>query len=397
MIVVVISQMLGGLGLSAGITVGALIAKDLLGTDQMAGLPIAIFTLGSALAAFLIGRVTKVKGRRVGLSFGYIIGGIGGIGVIYSTASANIPLLFISLFLYGSGTATNLFVRYAGTDIALPGKSAQSVGIAMMATTFGAIIGPNLSSTTSKLADSLNLPILTGQFILASFAFLFAGIILLIFLKPDPFFVAKYIEKHTTISVNEEQSVIQTNKKAILFGGTVLVVSQLLMIGVMTMTPVHIQHGGHGLSASGIVIAVHVAGMYLPSMLTGTLIEKFGANRVALLSGITLLLAAIIGFVAPVNSIFLLSIALFLLGLGWNFGLISGTDIVIQATNLNERPATQGKVDIFVAISGAFGGYISGVIVDSSSFGMLNVIAGIISIILILVIWNFSRKLSKTK
>ena len=116
--VVVMSQIFGGAGLAAGITVGALIARDMLGTASFAGLPAALFTLGSALAAFLVGRISQRFGRRYGLSLGFITGGIGAIGVIFATTMDNVLLLFISLFVYGAGTSTNLQARYAGTDLA---------------------------------------------------------------------------------------------------------------------------------------------------------------------------------------------------------------------------------------------------------------------------------------
>jgi len=152
--VVVMSQIFGGAGLAAGITVGALIARDMLGTASFAGLPAALFTLGSALAAFLVGRISQRFGRRYGLSLGFITGGIGAIGVIFATTMDNVLLLFISLFVYGAGTSTNLQARYAGTDLASDKQRATAISIAMVSTTIGAVAGPNLVTPTADSSHS---------------------------------------------------------------------------------------------------------------------------------------------------------------------------------------------------------------------------------------------------
>src|SRR5690606_12015755 len=102
--VVVVSQVLGGAGLAAGITVGALLAQDMLGSQGLAGVPVALFTLGSALTAFLVGRLTHRRGRRVGLAAGFGAGGVGAIGVVVAAVADNAPLLFAALFVYGAGT-----------------------------------------------------------------------------------------------------------------------------------------------------------------------------------------------------------------------------------------------------------------------------------------------------
>ncbi len=168
--VVLLSQTLGGAGLAAGITVGALLAKEMLGIESLSGLASALFTLGSALAAYLVGRITQNYGRRYGLALGFITGGIGALGVVIAANFDSIVLLFLSLFIYGAGTATNLQARYAGTDLAGPNQRAKSVSIAMVATTVGAVAGPNLVTPMGHVAQSLNMPALAGPFLLATVA-----------------------------------------------------------------------------------------------------------------------------------------------------------------------------------------------------------------------------------
>lgn len=156
LLIVVISQIFGGAGLAAGVTVGALLAQDMLGIEGFAGVPTALFTLGSAMAALLIGRLSQRSGRRLGLAVGFLAGGIGAIGVVLAAVSHSIVLLFASLFIYGAGTATNLQARYAGTDLAKPTQRETAVSIAMVSTTFGAVAGPDLVGVMGRFATSLS-------------------------------------------------------------------------------------------------------------------------------------------------------------------------------------------------------------------------------------------------
>lgn len=386
--VVILSQTLGGLGLAAGITVGALIAQDLLKSDTLAGLPLALFTLGSALAALLVGRITQKNGRRLGLSAGFIIGGLGALGVIFSTAIANIFFLFLSLFIYGFGTATNLQARYAGSDLAEPEERSRSISLTMVATTFGAVLGPNLSGVMAKVALALGLPALTGSFILSAIAYLSAGLILFFFLRPDPFIVAK------ELAVNEktEPATIIENKLDLRIGAFILIASHLVMVAIMTMTPIHMKSHGHMLGTVGLVIGIHIGSMYLPSLITGSLVQKIGPYKMGIYSGLTLLAAALLALIAPASSTTLLTIALSLLGIGWNFGLISGTTIVVNATSLENRAKTQGSIDVFVALAGALAGILSGFVVDHYSFGALSILGGMIALLLVGYLTLFYKK-----
>ncbi|WP_413376251.1 MFS transporter [Alkalihalobacillus sp. 1P02AB] len=394
--IVVISQIFGGAGLAAGITVGALLAQEMLGTDAYAGLPIALFTLGSALAAYVVGRSTQQFGRRLGLSLGFFTGGVGAIGVVFAALFGQIWLLFLSLFIYGAGTATNLQARYAGTDLAKPRQRATAISIAMVFTTFGAVAGPNLVSVMGNFAERMGIPSLAGPFILAAVAFLLAGLVIFVLLRPDPFLLAKKIEKEKNERKTEEQRANEPveifNKKGVIAGATVMVSTQIVMVAIMTMTPVHMGHHGHGLSEIGLVIAVHVAAMYLPSLVTGVLVDKIGRKIMVLAAGVTLILAGGFAAFGPADSLMNLMIALALLGLGWNFGLISGTTIIVDATTATTRAKTQGTVDVLIALAGASGGALSGMVVAHSSYATLSLAGGVLAFLFIpFVVWMLRR------
>ncbi|MGD6892235.1 MFS transporter [Bacillus mobilis] len=396
LLIVSISQMFGGAGLAAGITVGALLAQQMLGTDAYAGLPAAMFTMGSAVAAFFVGKLSQKYGRRIGLAGGFIVGGLGAIGVVMAAVTNSIILLLVSLLIYGAGTATNLQARYAGTDLANKKQRATAISITMVMTTFGAVAGPNLVGVMGRFAHSIGIPELAGPFILSAAAFILAGIVLFVMLRPDPLLIANMIETYKQEHTYKGQAVTEEaieNKRGITVGAIVMILTQVVMVAIMTMTPVHMGHHGHDLSAVGLVIGFHVGAMYLPSLVTGMLIDKIGRTTMSIAGGVILLAAGVIAAIAPSDSLILLIVALSLLGLGWNLGLISGTAQIVDATIPSTRAKTQGKIDVLIALAGASGGAMSGMVVANSSYAALSLAGGVIAFMLIpVVIWARTGK-----
>lgn len=384
--VLVASQVLSGAGLAAGVTVGALLAQDMLGTTSLAGLPSALFTAGSALAAVSVGRISQARGRRPGLATGYLTGAIGSAGVVTAAVLDKPVLLFIALFVYGAGTATNLQARYAGADLAPAGHRAQAVSTVLVATTLGGVAGPNLAAPAGTFAEHLGIPNLAGLFIISGAAYALAAIVLALWLRPDPLLMARTLaeeEEAATTATTSDADHGADGRGGVVLGALVMVLTQLVMVAIMTMTPVHMHDHGHGTAASGLVIAIHIGAMYLPSPLTGCLVDRYGRMKIAAASGITLLSAGILAAAAPGDSVALLALALALLGLGWNFGLVSGTTIITDTVPLATRAKTQGLVDVSIAIAGATGGMASGIMVAATSYPALALTGGVLSLALL--------------
>ncbi|WP_206055575.1 MFS transporter [Nocardioides sp. GY 10127] len=415
--VVVAGQVLGGAGLAAGVTVGALLAQQLLGSEGLAGVPTALFTLGSAGAAYGIGRLSQRHGRRIGLGLGFGLGGLGAVGVVVAAATGWVPLLLVSLLVYGAGTATNLQARYAGTDLAPATARGRAISVALVATTLGAVAGPNLVEPLGRLAVGLGLPALAGPFLLAAVAYSAAGLVLVTLLSPDPLLLARELEESTSAAAAAPTPTVPTpaaRTPAALtrddadpapsrsapsragsgawVGATIMVVTQMAMVAVMTMTPVHMRAHHHDLGDIGLVIGLHIAAMYLPSLLTGALVDRVGRVPMAVAAGLVLLAAGLTAALAPGDSMPLLVLALVLLGLGWNLGLISGTALVVDATTPAARPRVQGSVDVLVALSGAGGGVLSGLVVGASSYAVLGLGAGLLSLALVPVLALTARR-----
>jgi MFS family permease len=377
-----VAQVLAGGGLAAGITVGALLAEDMLGSTGAAGLPTALFTLGAAGAAIQVGRISQRSGRRPGLATGYAVGALGAAGVVGAAALDSAALLFVSLFLYGSGTATNLQARYAGADLAAAERRATSVSIVLIATTVGAVLGPNLVEPTGHLAEAVGVRELAGPFILAAGAYAVAAAVVVVCLRPDPLIVAGRMALAAG-SGRREAEARQGDPMALRVAAAAMILTQLVMVAIMTMTPIHMRDHGHGIGAAGFVISVHVAAMFLPSLVTGMLVDRFGRRPILVAGTATLLAAGVLAALSPPESMVALTIALALLGLGWNFGLVAGTAMVTDAAPFENRARTQGTVDLTVALSGASGGMASGFVVAAAGYSALSLAGGFLALALL--------------
>jgi MFS family permease len=395
--VLLLAQILSGAGLAAGITVGALLAEQMLGSSRFSGLPTVFFTMGSAAAAVGVGRVSQNLGRRAGLSAGYLAGALGSVGVVIAADLGNIVLLFVSLLVYGAGVATNLQARYAGADLAAPSRRGRAVSIVLVATAIGAIVGPNLVRLTGDLATVVGIPRLAGPFMLAGAAYAAAGAVLWVLLRPDPLLLARSIAAAKSSQINQAtagssgsmapavaaESGSRRWSWAVASGAGIMILTQLIMVAIMTMTPIHIEHHGHSIGVTGVVIAAHIAGMFLPSPFSGWLVDRFGYLSIAVAAGVTLLAAGLLAAWAPVDSVALLVLALVLLGLGWNLGLVSGTTVVTDAIPLATRARTQGVVDLGIALAGAGAGLSSGLIVTATSYATLALVSGFLALLII--------------
>lgn len=398
--VLVFSQILSGAGLAAGITVGALLAEDMLGSTGLAGVPSALFTAGAALGAVGIGRLCRSHGRRPGLALGYAVGALGSLGVVVAAALGSALLLFVALLVYGAGTATNLMARYAGADLATPARRGRAVSTVLFATTLGAVVGPNLVALTGEVAHSWGIPRLAGPFLLAVAAFGAAAVALAALLRPDPLRLAEQLAAAARDDGADEgpaegdagRTDASGHRLGVAVGTTVMVLTQLVMIAIMTMTPVHMQAHGHGTQAAGLVIALHVGAMFLPSPLTGLLVDRLGRRWIAGASGVTLAAAGALAALAPPHSVPALAAAMVLLGLGWNFGLVSGTALVIDALPPARRASGQGLVDVGIALAGAVGGMSSGLVVVLGGYRTLALAGGLLALAVIPVLGWAARR-----
>ncbi|MEU7357826.1 MFS transporter [Streptomyces olivaceoviridis] len=387
----IVAQVLSGAGLAAGVTVGALLAQDMLGSTGLAGLLSAVSITGSALAAIAVGRISQARGRRSGLAAGYLAGAIGSAGVIAAAVAGSSVLLFVAMFAYGAGTATNLLARYAGADLAAPQYRARALSTVLVATTLGGVVGPNLVAPAGNLAHALGIPRLAGLFLLSSAAYAIAALVLAIWLRPDPLLLARTLEAERTAETftrsdepgSRARPATGRRRAGVPLGALVMALTQLVMVAIMTMTPVHMHNHGHSAATSGFVIAIHIGAMYLPAPLSGWLVDRYSALTVAAAAALVLLAAGIVAANAPDSSVAAFAMALALLGVGWSLGLVSGTAIITDAVPLATRARTQGLVDVSVSVAGVMGGMASGLVVTAAGYPLLAVGGGTLALAIV--------------
>jgi MFS family permease len=400
------AQVASGIGVGAGVAAASLLAEDVSGSASLSGLVGTASVLGAAVTAFVLGRVMSRHGRRPGLVLGWCAGAVGGGLVVLGGVARSFPLLLLGAVVFGAGSATGLQARYAATDLAEPEHRARALSLVVWATTVGAVAGPNLSGLGARLADALGLPLLTGPYVLSAAVYVLAAALSFALLRPDPLLVSRADAEggsggatgpHRAPSLREGLAAVRRSPAAVL-ALTGVVLAHAVMVGVMTMTPVHMREGMPGMGGGmggdggaggalgagelrlvGLVISVHIAGMYAFSPAVGWLADRIGRVR-TLVAGQAVLLAAVLVAGSLSGSVAALSVGLLLLGLGWSFALVSGSTLLSESVPEAERPGVQGAADVAMNGVGAAAGALSGVALGAVGYGGLAVCAGLLTV-----------------
>ena len=373
------SVALAGLGVTVGITVGGLLARDVAGTDSAAGLGTTAGVLGAAVLAVPLARISDRSGRRAGLAAGYAVAVIGAVVTVAAAWMSSLVLLLVGLFAFGAATACGLQARYAAADLASPARRGRDLSLVVWATTVGSVRGPNLAGPGADLGRALGLPALGGGFAVSAVAFAVVAAALLLLLRPDPLLLARRLgggdgrpgpRQATGAAVRAVWA-----SPAGRLGLTSVVVSHSVMVGVMVMTPVHMGHAGGPegttLRIIGLVISVHVAGMYLFSPVVGILADRAGRSTTVAVGGVLLLAAAALAGTAAPGAAVQLGVGLFLLGLGWSCGLSAGSTLVTESVGQDLRPTAQGGTDLLMGLSAALAGVVGGPLLAVGGFGLV--------------------------
>lgn len=371
--VVVAGQVLGGAGLAAGGTVGSLIARDMLGSQALSGLPVTASTAGGALATIGLSRLMSGRGRRPGLVAGYSLGAAGSLVVVLATSLQSFVLLCAGMAVFGSGNVASLLARYAGADLASPETRGRAISAVLFGTTFGAVAGPNLVGPAGELATAAGVPPLAGPFLISAAAYVLAAAMLAVLLRPDPLLLAREVvaaglPDGATAAPEPGGSWAALGRGRALLALSAILVAQFVMIMMMTMTPVHMADHGHGITVIGFVISVHIAGMFLLSPLSGFLTDRIGRIPTLVAGAAVLVTAGVLGGLAHPEDPVLLTVALFLLGLGWSFSLVAGSTLLTESVPLDLRARAQGNADLLVGATGALASGGSGLILDVGGY-----------------------------
>ncbi len=370
-----IGSVFGGIAVAGAIPAGSLLAASIADSEGAAGFAQTAGVVGAALLALPLARIALSRGRRAALATGYGIGAVGALVVIVGAVHRNLPLILIGCLMVGVASASGYQARYAATDLAHDDHRARALALVVWAGTIGAVLGPNLLDASGALGLAMGLPLLAGPYVVCLVALGLASLVLFVFLRPDPYLLSVENRKGTADEkpkprLRDGIGHLAGRPRAILGIGAIAI-GHVVMVMVMVMTPVHLAHVDVTLRLIGLVISVHVAGMYALSPVVGWAVDRIGRIPVIIVGIGILAVACVLAGIAPGDDIVLLGIGLFLLGLGWSCTLIAGSTMLTDEVAAPDRPSVQGLSDVVMNAAGAVGGALAGLIVVASSYGVL--------------------------
>jgi MFS family permease len=379
------AQIPGQAAVAGVITVLALLVGDMFGSDRLAGTGGAAFTLGSALMAPSLAAFMRRRGRRSGLALAFAVGSVGCVVATVGGQLRWVWLVLAGMVLFGGVQAATLQGRFTAADLAAPGQGPRAIAAVVWFGTLGAVFGPLLTPQWKALAPHIGLDRLVGPFAFSAvLAMMSAGLVWWL-LRPDPLVVSGGLDPNAqrvrvTRTVGAAANVIRRSPAASL-GLASMVVAQVTMTGVMTMTPPHMKDHGHT-STSPYVIAFHIAGMYAFAPLVGRFVERVDPTRAVVVAGFTLssgtITAVLGGYQRP-----LIFVGLFLLGLGWNVGLIAGSSMVTSSVPADVRVEVQGTADLVMSTCGGLAAFGSGLVKHAFGFHLLSNVASLLALALV--------------
>ncbi|MFG2548925.1 MFS transporter [Streptomyces sp. NPDC048581] len=373
--VLIATQILGGLGVATGIALAAVLATEVSGAESLSGLAPTATVAGTAVLSMPLAALMTARGRRPGLVLAYLIGAVGAGVTVVAASVGSFPLLLCGMAAFGAASSANLQARFAAADLAEPERRARAISLVVWATTIGAVLGPNIAAPAGRSVTGLGIPAAAGPFLWAGGTFLISAAFVAVLLRPDPLLTARALapadeQSPAGRSLRAGLAAVAASPRARLAVVTVAV-AHTAMVSVMSMTPVDLAHHGAGIDLIGLVISGHIAGMYAFAPLMGRLSDRLGR-----LSGIGLCvgLLACAAFLAGTagGSHGQTAVGLFVLGLGWSAGLVSGSALLTDSVPQPARAAAQGLSDLVMNTSAGVGGAVAGLVAARASYAWLN-------------------------
>ncbi|MFD9379283.1 MFS transporter [Streptomyces sp. NPDC059999] len=375
--VLIAAQMLGGLGVPISIALAPVLATEVSGTEAMSGFASTASVIGTALLSLPLAALMTARGRRPGLVLAYAIGAAGAALVVLAATIRNFPLLLVGMAAFGAASSANLQARFAAADLAAPDRRARAISVVVWASTIGAVLGPNLSAPAGHSFAGTSIPETAGPFVWAGVVFVLTGTLIGVLLRPDPLLTARALaapgeQTRAGRSLRAGFTAVRESPRARLALLTVAV-SHTTMVSIMVMTPVDLGHHGADLELVGLVISGHIAGMFAFSPVMGWLADRIGRlSVIGLAAGLLSVAALLAGTAGPSHA--QSALGLFLLGLGWSAGMVSGSALLTDSVPQPARAAVQGLSDLTMNAAAGLGGAAAGLVMARAGYGWLNAI-----------------------
>jgi len=385
-----VAQVLGSTGHSIIMAVGGILAAAITGTNTWVGVPVAVGALGSALASWPLSRLMGRVGRRPGLTLGYgiaVVGaGLGMAGVLVSSFA----LLLVGMALFGIAQTSNLLARYAAADVTPQAERGRAMGLIVWGATIGSILGPNLMPGAVRAGALLGLSPIGSAFLISVAGYSLAAVLIEVLLRPDPLAIARQMEqesagRRTAVSARPLGEIFAEPRARIAVG--TLMLSQIVMIGTTSTSPVYLHDHGHSVSTIGLAVSMHLGGMYVASPLSGWLCDRFGRVPMIVTGALGLLAAVMVAGAVPGSESGLVMLGLFLNGVGWNLAFVAASALLTDALSASERTSIQGLADLVMGLMGATGSALGGMVLGAWGFGALNTLGGAIVLAGLAAMW----------
>lgn len=392
-IVLFVTQSLVSAGNIASATVNPIVGAQLGGSDYWTGVPTAVYLLGAAFAASAWGYIMDAIGRRNGILLGLFVGVIGNAMIILAIRAEAMLTLLIGMVLVGATNAAVVLARFAAGEVNPPEQRGGAISLVVWGGTFGAVFGPLLVGPTGAFVKGFGFNELAGPYLAALVLFAAVSVIVFAGLRPDPRELGKQIaELHPSTAPSGQSRPMREifRQPAALIAMSAMVLGQVVMVAIMVITSRHMNQHQHGLTDIAHVIQAHTIGMYAFSVISGRLSDKWGRGPVILAGAALLLLACVTAPLSP--DVLPLAVSLFFLGLGWNFCFVGGSALLSDQLSPLERSRTQGTNDLMVGLASAAGSLGSGIVFAASSYTVIALAAGLISLIPLLMVLAWMRK-----
>jgi MFS family permease len=370
--------------------VGAIMAAAITGSSTWSGLPVGVGSLGTALASYPLSRLMARFGRRPGLAAGYTLAVAGAALGMLGVVQKSFGVFLVGMALFGTAQTSNLLARYAAADITPGLRRGRAMGLIVWGSTVGSIVGPILMAPAVRVGAGLGLSTVASAFLISLAGYAVAAVLVQAFLRPDPLAVARALEAPSPTAAGPARGrvlgAILREPRVVVAYGT-LMVSQLVMIGTTSTSPLYLHDHGHGVQTIGLAVSLHLGGMYVASPLSGWLCDRFGRLPMIGAGGLVLLLALALAGLAPGAASGLVMAGLFLNGVGWNLAFVSGSALLTDALSPAERASIQGLADLVMGLMGALGSALGGVVLGAWGFGVLNALGGALLVVPLAVSW----------
>jgi MFS family permease len=341
------------------IAINGLVGFSLAPVGWMATLPVMGYVVGGAFSTSIVAKSQNYFGRKISFQLGLLVAALSALLCAYAAIAQNFWLLVIGTFIAGYYSANGQLYRFAAAELTVASQRDKAVSWVLAGGILGAVIGPNLASWTRDLFDTAFL----GAYLTLSIAGLL-GIFVMQFIHfPEEFKTSHALSDGRPLKAILQQPVFM-----------VAIIGAALGYGVMNLlmaaTPLAMQICGLPFSDTALVLEWHVIGMFAPGFFTGSLIQRFGTLKIM---GVGVFLNFVCIFIALTGTdLHQFLIALFVLGVGWNFLFTGSTSLAMTAYEPNERDKAQAAINFFVFGTMAFTSFGSGALVTSEGWNFLN-------------------------